>query len=59
MKFGFVERNQKLAKFDSGKPFDDKLVELSRKIKKWHKKRLLFLIAVTMCYIKKKKKIKI
>ena len=44
---------QKLAMFDTGKAFVDKLVQLSRNLKKWRKKRLRFLIAVTFCYIKK------
>ena len=43
----------KLGNFDPGKPFVDKLVELSRKLRMWRRKRLWFLIAVILFYINK------
>ena len=39
--------------FETGKPFMNKLVELSRKLKMCHEKRVLLFIAVTLCYINK------
>ena len=39
--------------FDPGKPFLDKLIKLSRKLRTWHKKGLWLLIADTSFYIKK------
>ena len=44
---GVCGAKPKLAKFDQKKPFMDELVELSRKIKKWHIYGIRVLIAVT------------
>ena len=43
----------KLTKFDTGNPFRDKLVKLSRKPKQMRENRLPFLNAVTLCFTKK------
>ena len=43
----------KFWKIDHGKPFVDKLVKLSRKLTERSENWLQFLIALTLCYIKK------
>ena len=53
LKFEFCGAKPKLANFHTGKPFVNKLLQLARKVKTWHEKRLSFLNALTLRYIKK------